>query len=157
MASTIKYYIDTGKRKIDLETAKPELTVAEMLTAAKLSPEEVVLVGPAPSKTVHDDPKQVVKISDQAVFTTQPRKGRGEKDITIKVNGEEIKTSKSEMTMEEILKAAGKDASVNVQDLTSYFLEHLESGVKYDNLQDLVPLIDGDQFLAVHRGKTPVA
>ena len=153
MANTIKYHIDG----IDIETAKPEQKVTDMLVAAKLSPEDVLLVGPAPDKTVYDDPNQIIKIQDQDTFTTRPRKDGRDKVITYKVNGEELKTDKTKLTVEEILKAAGKAASVNVSDLKSYYLERIEPNEKYDNLSDVVPLEDGSQFIAVHRGKTPVA
>ena len=61
------------------------------------------------------------------------------------------------MTVEEILRRAGTDAAIDVDDLESYYLDNVHTGVRYESLSDEVPVADGDQFLALHAGRTPVA
>ena len=152
MAKEIKFFIDHK----EFVTTSSKRTVAELLGEVELTVDSFYLV--LPDKTEHDNPGELVEIHDRDEFTTKAKKNRGDdKVIRYKVNGEERETTSSELTVEAILRAAGKDAVVDVNDLSNYYLEALESGHRYEDLQDKVHLEDGSQFLAVYRGKTPVA
>ena len=87
------------------------------------------------------------------------RKETGPVDRVIRyeVNGEAQETDKRRLSLEEILRRAGAPAGVDVSQIDSYFLENTADGRRYENLGDLIALEDGDRFLAIHVGKTPVA
>lgn len=142
--SDTKYFID-GK---DYSTEESELTLAELLASAGLPVGEVYLK----SKDGHEfrDAGAKIPIHDEEEFTSHRIEHYG-------VNGEELEAKKNPLTVEEILKQAGKSASIDVNELDSYYLESISGSNKYENLSDLVPIKDGDEFLAVHTGSTPVA
>lgn len=73
------------------------------------------------------------------------------------VNGERQRTEREALTAEEILRHAGASAGIDVNDLDDYYLECVADDRRYRNLADEVRLKDGDQFLAVYSGRTPVA
>jgi len=73
------------------------------------------------------------------------------------VNGEKQIATTNPLSVETILRQAGAIASVDINDLGSYFIENVVDGSKYLNLKDLVTVKDSDKFLAIHRGATPVA
>lgn len=73
------------------------------------------------------------------------------------VNGERQRAEKDILTVEEILRHAGSAAGIDVNDLDNYYLESISDERQYRNLADEVKLEDGDQFLAVYSGRTPVA
>ena len=73
------------------------------------------------------------------------------------VNGERQRTEKETMTVEEILRHAGNGAGIDVNDLDNYYLESVTNERQYRDLTDEIKLEDGDQFLAVYSGRTPVA
>ena len=153
IAEEIKYTIN-GK---EFTTPISKRKVADLLSEVNLTAQEFILI--SPDKTEHGDPDELISIHNGEAFTTKP-KDKGSKDgqvIRYKVNGEELKTTNSQMTVEEILKAAGKPASVDVNDLPSYFLQDLKSEQKYENLTDVVSISEGSQYLAVYRGKVSVA
>lgn len=77
--------------------------------------------------------------------------------IRYEVNGEALETDKRRLSLEEILRRAGAPAGVDVSQIDSYFLENTADGRRYENLADLIVLEDGDRFVAIHVGKTPVA
>ena len=77
--------------------------------------------------------------------------------IRYEVNGEALETGIRRLSLEEILHRAGAPAGVDVSQIDSYFLENAADGRRYENLADLIVLEDGDRFLAIHVGKTPVA
>lgn len=76
--------------------------------------------------------------------------------VCCEVNGEP-QTVGRKTTVEKILKNAGAAASIEVEELDNYFLENIHSGRKYEDLQETVAIEDGDKFVAVYAGKTPVA
>ena len=78
------------------------------------------------------------------------------KETHYEVQGEPQETD-HEMTVKEVLENAGTKASIDVNELDNYILEDLNTGKKYENLQDPVPINEGDKFVAIYRGKTPVA
>lgn len=77
--------------------------------------------------------------------------------IHYKVNGEQQTTTNATLSVEQILRAAGKAASIDLNQLNSYILENIINGRKYQNLADIVDISNDDEFLAVHSGATPVA
>lgn len=78
--------------------------------------------------------------------------------IHYKVNGEDLTTNKNPLTVREILEKAGSAAGVYKDEIDYYFLEEMRGNEKrYKNSSDLVTVKEGDHFLAIHVGKTPVA
>ena len=59
--------------------------------------------------------------------------------------------------MEAILRRAGSDAAIDLRQLEDYYLDNVRTGARYENLGDEVPVTDGDQFVALYAGPTPVA
>ena len=59
--------------------------------------------------------------------------------------------------MEWILRRAGAGAGIDVADLGNYYLERVSDGAEYRNPSEVVTIADGDRFLAVYAGRTPVA
>ncbi|MYB34849.1 MAG: hypothetical protein F4X92_06965 [Gammaproteobacteria bacterium] len=78
-------------------------------------------------------------------------------EIHYRVNGEQQTTTDSTLSVEQILRSAGKTASIELQQLDSYILENIKTGNKCESLTDMVNILNGDEFLAVHSGATPVA
>ena len=77
--------------------------------------------------------------------------------IIYKVNGEQQTTADATLSVEQILRAAGEAASIDLQQLNSYILESIRTGRKYKSLGDTVEILNDDEFLAIHAGATPVA
>lgn len=77
--------------------------------------------------------------------------------IRYSVNGELLRTDKAVLTVEEILRRAGSAAGIDLNALSEYVLENVANDETYRDLADEAQLEDGDQFLAVYRGRTPVA
>lgn len=75
----------------------------------------------------------------------------------IQVNGHPITTDADSLTVAEILTTAGRSAAVDVGELRYYYLERIDGRHRFESLEDTVTLADGDEFLAVHAGSTPVA
>lgn len=73
------------------------------------------------------------------------------------INGERQQTGRNPLTVEEILRHAGTAAGIDLSDLTSYYLESVTDDREFWKLGDKVQLRDGDQFLAIYSGRTPVA
>ena len=137
-------------------TDTPELTVSDVLERAGESPDQFYLV----LKDIeYRDPSQKIEIHEGDRFQTKPRDRTPpvEKIIHYKVNGEEQTTERDTLTVEEILRSAGRAASIDVAQINDYYLESLDDGRKYEDLAEQVSIKEGDQFLAIHRGKTPVA
>ena len=77
-------------------------------------------------------------------------------EIRYQVNGEIQIATENQLSVAEIMRRAGASAAIDVDDLDSYLLEHVD-GTKYDRSADSVTIIEGDEFLVIHRGATPVA
>ena len=77
--------------------------------------------------------------------------------IHYRVNGERQRTEEKTLTVEEILRRAGAPAGIDTSSIGSYYLESLRDSHKFKDLADAVTIEDGDQFLAVYSGRTPVA
>ncbi len=107
--------------------------------------------------TVYCDPDKLVKVrdGDKLELTRKPPTDRAE--VHYKVNGEEQITRTNPVSLETILQRAGAAASIDINDLGSYYLENIADGSRYQNFDAPITIKDGEQFLAVHVGATPVA
>ena len=151
MADSIEFYVDDKL----CESDKPVLSVAEILAKVSKSADKYYLI--SSDNTRYINPKQQLEVRPGDHFKTEKRDGDKKPLISYKVNGEQLSTFKSTLTVEEILRAAGKAASVDLQQLDSYYLENIKTAKKYEHLADIVEIMDKDEFLAVHSGATPVA
>ena len=77
--------------------------------------------------------------------------------VRYEVNGERQRPEEPRLTVERILCQAGSAAGIDVGDIGNYYLERVSDGAEYPNLSDVVTIEDGDRFLAVYAGRTPVA
>ena len=104
-------------------------------------------------------PSAVVKLHDGDAFTAKDRGGPPHPEVKVHytVNGEPQVTDTSPLTVEQVLRRAGPGAAIDVDQLESYYLDNVRTGAKYENLGDEVAIVDGDQFVALHAGPTPVA
>ena len=129
-----------------------------LLQLAQTSPSDTILV--SEDGVEHDNPDELIDIHPDERFETRKRgfpKKLVEKPIRYRVNGEEHTTMTASISLRSILESAGKGAAIDTQDLDSYYLENTVDGRKYEHLDDLVPVSDGDNFVAIHVGRTPVA
>lgn len=76
--------------------------------------------------------------------------------VHYQVNGEDQVTTQNPLSAEEIMRRAGASAAIDVDHVDSYLLEHV-GGTKYDRITDSVTIREGDEFIAIHQGATPVA
>ena len=77
--------------------------------------------------------------------------------IHYEVNGEPQRTEEASLKLEWLLRRAGAGAGIDVADIGDYYLERVSDGAEYRNLSGIVTIEDGDRFLAVYAGRTPVA
>ncbi len=149
-----RFYIDDKPCKLERGSKK----VSELLRLADASVGEAVLV--SEDGTEHDDLEESIEIAPGDRFETRELGDRPEPDDApprYAVNGEENTATENPRSLESILRNAGDGAAIDVSDLRSYYLENTVDGRKYENLDDLVTIRDGDNFLAIHVGSTPVA
>ena len=155
MATLIGFYIDNRHYSTD----KAVQPVKDILALAGLSADRLSLISPDGSK--YDDAKQHIEIKSGNRFTTEKRdrdsKPGTSVKIQYKVNGEQLTAPDATLTVKQILQDAGKAASIDLQDLNSYILENIGTGEKYESLDDIVKILNDDEFLAIHSGATPVA
>ena len=137
---------------------RKEERVSTILNLVGKSSKDTLLVSAAGVE--HGDPEEVILIAPGDRFTTKTRDSERkphDKPIRYKVNGEECSTAENPISVETILRNAGPGAAINIKDLSSYLLENTVDGRRYENLSDLVTVNEGDNFLAIHAGSTPVA
>ena len=155
MADSIDFFIDDKPHT----TYKATQSVADILAIAGLSADQFFLISPDGVK--YSDAKQNVEIHAGEHFTTKKRdrdsKPETPVEIHYRVNGEHQTTTEVALSVEQILRTAGKAASIDLQQLNSYILEDIKTGKKYESLTGIVNILNGDEFLAVHSGATPVA
>ena len=149
MAKATEFFID-GKPFV---TEKQQLTVRELLEMADRGAGTGYVV--VKGTTEYADPDKLLEIGfgDKIEIELKPNRTS---TLHYKVNGEEQTTDRRVMTADDMLRLAGSAAGIDANDLGSYFIEKL-SGEKYENLSDHIEVADGDEFLAIHRGATPVA
>ena len=155
MANSIDFFVDNKS----YATHKAIQSVADILAIAGLSADQFFLISSDGTKYL--DSKQNVEIHSGDHFTTEKR-DRDSKPpspvvIHYKVNGEQQSTTDATLSVEAILRTAGKAASIDLQALNSYILENIKTAKKYESLSDVVEILNDDEFLAVHSGATPVA
>ncbi len=150
--SKITYFVD-GK---DFYTDTPEMTVSEVLERAGRPSDQFYLIL---KDAEYSNPDQKIEIRDGDRFETKIRDRSlpVEQNIHYKVNGENQTTEHRTLTVEQILRNAGRAASIDVAQISDYYLESIDDGRKYENAADQVTIKQGEQFLALHRGRTPVA
>lgn len=132
--------------------------VSTLLGMAGTSPDEAVLI--SNDGVEHGDGGELVRVHPGDRFETKivdaPQQPVTER-IRYTVNGEPNTTAVSPLSLETILREAGAGAAIDVNDIGSYYLEDIATGRKYEDLGDLVPIENGDKFVAIHVGRTPVA
>ncbi len=154
MTTNGQFFIDGKPYKLEQSPEK----VSTLLHLAGTSADDAFLV--SEDGIEHGDPDELIDIAPGDHFRTRKRDGSEkptDKPIHYSVNGEPNTTFENPRSLEFILRNAGAGAAIDVADLGSYYLENTADGRKYENLDDLVTLSDGDNFLAVHVGSTPVA
>ena len=155
MADPVEFFIDDKP----YSTYKAIQTVANVLAMAGLTADQFILISSDGTKYL--DGGKEIEIHSGERFTTEKRdRDSGPEPVEViyyEVNGEQQQTSESRLSMEEILRSAGRDASIDLQQLNSYILENIGTGKKYESLDAIVDISNGDKFLAVHSGATPVA
>lgn len=135
--------------------AESPLSVRELLKMADVSPAAFCIE--VMDGTVLCDPDQMVTIQDGYKLELKRRPPAGPPQVHYKVNGEEQTTTINPVSVEAVLRQAGAAASIDIADPGNYYIESITGGSKYQNLNDLITIKEGDQFLAIHVGPTPVA
>ena len=149
-----RFFIDGKPCKLENSTEK----VSRLLQLAGTSSDESVLI--SEDGVEHSHPAELIKISPGEHFETRKKNSARkpvEKPIHYTVNGEENTTLINPLSLGAILQNAGGGAAIDVNDLGNYYLENIDNGCKYGNPDDSVTISDGDKFLAIHVGSTPVA
>lgn len=149
-----QFFIDGKPYKLEHSQEK----VPTLLHLAGASTDDAVLV--SEDGIEHGDPGELIDIAPGDHFKTKKRDDSRkpiDKPIRYTVNGEQSTTFENPLSLETILRNAGAGAAIDISDLGSYYLENTTDGRKYENLDNLVSLSDGDNFLAIHTGSTPVA
>ncbi len=155
MSKEIEFFVDDKR----LSTLKSELTLADILSLVGVPSDQFFLVSQDGTEYKEQDETIEINFGDHFKTRKYEREDPLSAPDTIhyKVNGEEQTTQKDSLTVREILQNAGEAASIDLSQINSYFLENVETGRKYENADDRVDLKEGDQFLAIHVGSTPVA
>ncbi len=156
MTDKIQFFVNS----ISFETNDSEKTAADILEMAGKPSGKFHLVQPDGVRCTNADAPIEVQPGDS--FTTESCDRHDEPAleagaIDYKVNGEIQSTTQPILSLETILKNAGKAASIELSQINHYFLENVKTGRQYRNLADEVNIHAGDNFLAVHIGATPVA
>ena len=140
----------------EFESDRRRVRAAWLAEQAGLDPTGFELVRTTTGETWRD-PSAAVELREGDAFEAKGRVRPVEPSIRYTVNGELQVTKKSPLTMEEILRRAGSDAAIDLDQLEDYYLDNVRTGARYENLGDEVPVTDDDQFVALYAGPTPVA
>ncbi len=154
MTSDNQFFIDDKPYKLEQSPEK----VSTLLHLAGTSAADAILVSEDGDE--HGNPDELIEIAAGDRFRTRKRNGSQkpvDKPIRYTVNGEQNTTVENPLSLASILRIAGAGAAIDITDLGSYYLENTADGRKYENLNDLITIFDGDNFLAIHVGSTPVA
>ena len=137
-------------------TAEKALRQHEILEKAGYSSTKYFLISEKGSEYRQADDQ--VPIAEGEKFEAKPLRDEPiESIIHYEVNGECQITTLTPVALQIILENAGRDAGIDSDDLKHYRLENVTTGDRYNNLDDLIPVQDGDKFVAIHTGATPVA
>ena len=149
----MKIYFVNG---VECHTDSDHLTPSDILEKAGFSPEESYLVSNSGKEFHQSD--EVISLRDGEKFEVKTVRGEfGGITIHYEVNGEQQTTNKNSLSLETILKNAGAGAGINPGEENMFRLENLSTDEKYNDLDKPVPLHDGDKFIAIYEGATPVA
>ena len=154
MALSIPFFID--EKLFEVESGPQKLS--KLLQLVGKTAEDTVLV--SEDGVEYTDPDKPIEVVKDSRFKTRKRDNSSkpiEKQLHYTVNGELNTTVENPLSLKHILENAGSGAAIDVNDLDSYYLENTVDGRKYENLDTLVTIVDGDSFLAIHVGSTPVA
>ncbi len=154
MMAKDQFFIDGKRFKLEYSPQK----VSALLHLVRKSSSDFLLV--SEDGIEYGDPDELVEVAPGNEFSTKKRDDSqkpGERQIRYTVNGEENTTLENPLSLESILRNAGAGAAIDTADLGSYYLENTADGRKYENLDDLVTISEGDNFVAIHVGSTPVA
>ncbi len=136
-------------------SAESPLSVRKLLEMAGVSPDAFCIE--TPDNVLHCAPDQSISLRSGDKLGIKRKPPAQPVRLHYKVNGEDQTTTTNPLSLETILRQAGADASIDASDLGVYYLENLADGAKYESLADLIIIKDGDQFVAIHTGATPVA
>ena len=132
------------------------LTLADILQNARFSPEDSYLI--SDSGKEYRQPGEKIMLTDGEKFEVKYLRGKAtETTIKYEVNGEQQETNQSPLALKTILMNAGRDAGIEPGEVEKFRLENLSTGEKYTDLNELVPISNGDKFAAIYKGATPVA
>ncbi len=154
MAKSSHILIDGQQHETEVGPRKP----SSLLQLAGKSAEDTSLV--LEDGQVCANPDDPINVVSGQKFTTReqdPSDTPDDKPICYFVNGESNSTIENPLTVQSILQNAGAGAAIDTLELESYYLENTSDGRRYENLDDMVTITDGDNFLAIHVGSTPVA
>ena len=140
----------------EFQSDRRQVRAAWLAEKAGLDPTGFELVRTTTGETWRD-PSAAIELRDGDAFEAKGRVRPVEPSISYTVNGEQQVTKESPLTVEEILRRAGRDAAIDLDQLEDYYLDNVRTGARYENLGDEVPVTDGDQFVALYAGPTPVA
>ena len=140
----------------EFESDRRQVRAGWLAEQAGLDPTDFELVRTKTGETWRD-PSAGIELRDGDAFEAKGRVRPVELSIRYTVNGEEQVTNESPLTVEEILRRAGPDAAIDRKQLEDYYLDNVRTGARYEELGDEVPVTDGDQFVALYAGPTPVA
>ena len=153
MTADTEFFIDDKPFPV----GKDQRRVSTLLDMAGTSPDEAVLIS---NDGVEHRGEELVRVHPGDRFETKivdaPQQPVTER-IRYTVNGEPNTTDVSPLSLEAILREAGAGAAIEVEEIGSYYLENITTGHRYEDLNDLVPIENGDTFVAIHVGRTPVA
>lgn len=140
----------------EFESDRRRVRAAWLAEHAGLDPAGFELVRTATGETWRD-PSAAVELREGDVFDAKGYVRPVEPSIRYTVNGERQVAHETPLTAEKILRRAGPDAAIDLDQLDDYYLDNVRTGARYENPGDEVPVTDGDQFVALYAGPTPVA
>ena len=139
----------------EFESERRHVRAAWLAEQAGLDPNGFELVRTTTGETWRN-PSAAIALREGDAFDATGHERR-RPSIHYTVNGERQVSKESPLTLEEILRRAGSDAAIDLDKLEDYYLDNVRTGARYENLRDEVPVSDGDQFVALYSGPTPVA
>ena len=121
----------------------PHPTLTDILSRIGRSADNYYLVS-STGREYHD-PQEGVPATEGEKFQTKVTR-KTNKIIHYRVNGEPQESDKSPLTVAQLLRQAGSEASIDTRTIDKYYLQNLSDGSKYEGLDTLVPIRDGDEF-----------
>lgn len=148
----IEYFVGGRAQQSDRDT----LSQRQILEKADYPEAEYYLIGEDGSE--YKNPEDQVFIKDGEKFEAKPLRGMAPNAVIhYEVNGERQTAEISPVPLREILEKAGQEAGIGPDNLERYRLENRNTGARYTELDEPVPIHDGEAFVAIYVGATPVA